>query len=102
MPLYVFYNTETEEEFEDIISISEKAELLSKNPHIRAVPTTFGIASIVGSIDSKTDNTWKEVLSKVAEAHPDSNVGQRYGRSTDKAIKTKKIVEKHLGKWKNQ
>lgn len=102
MPLYQFRNTETGEEFEDLISIANKEELLEKNPHIKQVPTTFGIVSGVGSIDSKTDDTWKEVLSKVAEAHPDSPVGQRYHRQSQLEIKTKQIVQKHREKWRNR
>jgi hypothetical protein len=102
MPLYQFRNIETGEEFEDLISIANKEELLEKNPHIKQVPTTFGIVSGVGSIDSKTDDTWKEVLAKVAEAHPDSVVGQRYNKQSIKEIKTKQIIKKHRDKWRNR
>lgn len=102
MPLYQFRNTETGEEFEDLISIANKEELLEKNPHIKQVPTTFSVVSGVGSIDSKTDDTWKEVLSKVAEAHPDSPVGQRYHKQSIKEINTKQIIQKHREKWRNR
>lgn len=102
MPTYLFYDTETEEYFEDCIPYSLKVELLEKNPHVRSVPTTFGLVSGVGSIDAKTDNTWKEVLSKIAEAHPDSEVGERYGKKTSKEIKTREVVDKHWKKWKNR
>lgn len=101
MPTFVFRNEETGEEFEDFISNSRKEELLAKNPHITQVPTTFGIASISGDIVSKTDDTWKEVLSKVAEAHPESPVGERFGKKTIKDIRTRNIVDKHYKKWKN-
>lgn len=98
MPIYQFRNTETNMEFEDILSIAEKEELLSKNPHIKSVPTAFSIVSGVGSLDSKTDDTFKEVLAKVAEAHPQSPVGDRYGKKSHKEIKTQQIYEK----WKNK
>lgn len=102
MPLYVFLNTETNEEFENILSISEKEEYLKNNPHIRQLPTSFGIASMVGSIDSKTDNTWKEVLSKISEKHPGSNLDNRYGMSkTAKEVKTREVVNKYKQKLKN-
>jgi hypothetical protein len=32
MPIYVFIDTETEEEFEDILTFYEKEDLLKKNP----------------------------------------------------------------------
>ena len=101
MPLYEFYNTETDEYFEDILTISEKARLLSLNPHIRSVPSKFGIIRGVGDIHSRTDDTWKEVLSKVAEAHPNSPMGERHLKKTAKEIKTQEILNKHRKKWNN-
>jgi hypothetical protein len=102
MPTFKFLNTETGEEFEDFISNSIKEELLKKNPHIRQVPSSFGIISGTGDVQSKTDDSWKEVLSKVAEAHPDSEVAKRYGKKSIKDIKTRDIVKKHRDKWKNR
>lgn len=101
MPTFLFRNEETGEEFEDFFSNSRKEELLAKNPHIKQVPTTFGITSMSGDVLSKTDDTWKEVLSKIAEAHPESAVGERYGKKTIKDVRTRNIVDKHYKKWKN-
>ena len=39
-----------------------------------------------------------EVLSKVAEAHPTSVVGERYGKKSIKEIKTRDIVKSHVKK----
>ena len=101
MPTFRFLNTETGEEFEDFISNNRKQDLLEKNPHIKQLPSSFAIASMAGSLESKTDNTWKEVLSKVAEAHPDSTVGERYGKKSIRDVRTRNIIEKHYSKWKN-
>ncbi len=102
MPLYIFYNSETDEEFEDILSISDKEKFLADNPHIIQRPTSFGIVSAVGGIDSKTDDTWKEVLSKVAENNKGSKLDDRYGMSKSmKEIKTREAVEKYKQKIKN-
>lgn len=101
MPTYVFYDTELDEYFEDVMTYSVKQELLSKNPHIKSVPASFSMSRGIGSIDSKTDDGWKEVLSKVAEAHPDSVVGERYGKKSTKEIKTREIVDKHWKRWRN-
>jgi hypothetical protein len=101
MPTFRFLDTETGEEFEDFLSNGRKEELLSKNPHIRQLPSAFSISTMAGSLDSKTDDTWKEVLSKVAEAHPDSSVGQRYGKKTSKQIKTQQAVDKHMNRWRS-
>lgn len=102
MPIYEFYNKETDEYFEEIISYSEKQKLLEANPNIISRPVTFGLVSMVGSLDSKTDNTWKEVLNKVAEAHPNSSVGNRYGKKTHKQVKTQQVLEKYRNKHKNK
>lgn len=101
MPTYRFKNNETGEEFDDFISNSRREELLEKNPHISQVPTPFGIVSTTGSIDSKTDGGWKEVLGKVSEKHPDSPLADRYGKKSIKEIKTKQVVEKHRHKWRS-
>ena len=65
MPTFKFRNTETGEEFDDFLSNSRREELLEKNPHIKQVPTSFGIVSTTGTIDGKTDGGWKEVLSRI-------------------------------------
>ena len=103
MPTYKFYDSETKETFEDFLSISTKDELLEKNPHIKQLPTSFGIVSGVGTIDGKTDSGFKEVLSKISEAHPDSPLADRYGSNKSmKDIKTKSVVDKYRTKWRNQ
>jgi len=101
MPTFRFLNTETGEEFEDFLSNSRKLELLEKNSHIRQLPAAFTIASMTGDIHSKTDDTWKEVLSKVSEAHPLSPVAEKHGKRSMKQIKTSQVIQKHIGKWKN-
>ena len=100
MPTYQFRNTQTDEEFEVLMKISEREEYLRSNPHIQSVITA---AAIVGAVSTSKQNKvpdgFKEVLSKVAEAHPESAVGRRHGRKSIKQVKTKRIVDKHLGKY---
>jgi hypothetical protein len=102
MPIYVFIDTETEEEFEDILTFYEKEDLLKKNPHIKQLPTSFGIVTGLGSVYSKTDNTWKEVLSKIAENHPGSDLADKYGQKTHSEVKTREVIKKHKDKWKHR
>ena len=97
MPTYLFLNYDTGEFFEDFLTNSKKEDLLAKNSHIQQIPAPFAITSMEGTYHGKTDNTWKEVLSKVAEAHPESTVGQRYGRKDTKQSKTSNILQK----WRN-
>lgn len=97
MPLYSFLNTETGEEFESFMSISAREEYLKTNPTIQAVVTSAAIVSGV-SITGKVPDGFKEVLSKISESHKSSTVAERHGRKSAKEIKTKQLVDKHIGK----
>ncbi len=100
MPTYQFLNTETNEEFEVFMKISEREEYLKSNPHIQSVLTAPSIVSGVSTSNSRTGRVpegFKEVLSKVAEKHPTSKVAQRYGKKSIKQVKTEQIIKKHLG-----
>jgi hypothetical protein len=96
MPTYEFLNTETGEEFEVFMKISEREEYLKNNPHIQSVLSAPALVSGV-STSNKMPDGFKEVLSKVAEKHPTSKVAERYGKKSIKQVKTEQIVKKHLG-----
>ena len=98
MPTYRFYNKRTKEEYTDLMSISEMEEFIQKK-HIKLLPPTqVNIVSSVGNIDSKTDNGWKEVLSKVSEAHPASNLASQYGKKSVKDTQIDKVIKTHRAK----
>ena len=98
MPTYRFYNKRTKEEYTDLMSISEMEEFIQKK-HIKLLPPTqINIVSSVGNIDSKTDNGWKEVLSKVSEAHPASHLANQYGKKSVKDTQVDRIIHKHRRK----
>ena len=100
MPTFKFRNTDTGEEFEDLITNARREELLEKNPHIKQMPSMFSITGGTGD-RIKNDAGWGEVLSKAAEAHPASELGQRYGKQSTKQIKTNAVMEKHRAKWRS-
>ena len=98
MPTYRFYNKRTKKEYTDLMSISEMEEFI-KNKHIELlVPTKLNIVSSVGNIDSKTDSGWKEVMSKISEAHPASNLAQQYGKKSVKDTQIDSVIHKHRRK----
>ena len=98
MPTYRFYNKKTKEEYTDLMSISEMEEFIQKK-HIKLLPpTTLNIVSSVGHVDSHTDSGWKEVLSKVSEAHPASNLAKQYGKKSVKDTQVDRIIHKHRAK----
>ena len=98
MPTYRFYNSKTKTEFEDLMTISEMESLIKKK-HIKLLPPTqMNIVSSVGSIDSKTDSGWKEVMSKVSEAHPSSPLAERYGKKTVRQTQVQAARKKRINR----
>ena len=98
MPTYDFVNTETGEEFEVFMSMAAREQYLKDNPNIQQV---LGATSTVSgvSITGKVPDGFKEVLSKVSENHKTSAVVNAHGRKSMKEIKTKQLVDKHIGKY---
>lgn len=99
MPTYDFRDTNTGEVFEKFMSMGAKDEYLKENPHIHQTLTVApGVVSgIAGSGQNRVPSGFKEVLSKVAEAHPTSVVAEKHGKRGIKESKTSQIVKKHLG-----
>ena len=98
MPTYRFFNTKTNKEWEELMTISEMEEF-TKNKHIKLlIPTKLNIVSGVGNVDGKTDSGWKEVLSKISEAHPASNLAQQYGKKSVKDTQIDSVIKKHRRK----
>ena len=98
MPTYDFVNTETGEEFEVFMRMAAREQYLKDNPNIQQV---LGATSTVSgvSITGKVPDGFKEVLSKVSENHKTSAVANAHGRKSMKEIKTKQLVDKHIGKY---
>ena len=102
MPTYTFENKKTKKTHTDFMSISEKESYLSKNKHIRQVITPINIIGGVQGVSYRSDQGWKETLSKVAEAHPRSPLADRYGKKSIKAIKTNQAIKKHQQRKRNK
>ena len=43
---------------------------------------------------------FKEVLQKIGEHHPGSEIDERYNRRSVKQLQTKRVLDKHRSKWK--
>ena len=97
MPTYNFVDTETGEEFELFMKWSGRETFLKENPHIQPILTAPDIVSSVAGMGShRVPDGFKEVLSKVAEKHPGSAVGEKYGRKSIKEARTAQVVKKHV------
>ena len=98
MPTYRFYNKRTKKEYTDLMSISEMEEFIKKK-HIKILPPTqVNIVSSVGHVDSHTDSGWKEVMSKISEAHPASELASQYGKKSVKDTQVDRVIKQHRAK----
>ncbi len=95
MPIYTFYNSKTKQEFDDMMTIAEMEKYVKKNKHIKQVIKGINIVASVGSRTGRTDSGFKEVLSKIGEAHPQSALAQRTTKKSIKQIKTEQAVAKN-------
>ena len=95
MPIYTFYNKKSKKEFDEMMSISETEEYVKKNKHIKQVLKGINIVASVGSRTGKTDSGWKDTLSKIAEAHPQSPLAKQHTKKTIKQIKTEQAIAKN-------
>ena len=100
MPTYDFENTETGEVFEEMMSISAREQYLKDNPHIRQLVSGINIVSGVSGITHKTDSGWNDNLSRIAEAHPQSNLAKKQLRRSTKQVKTENVLKKHRARIK--
>ena len=96
MPIYTFENTKTGKVYDDMMSIAEKETFLKKNKHIKQRLTSLNISSGVrGMGGMKNDGGWKDNLSRIADAHPTSELAKQHRRRSIKEVKTQQVVEKH-------
>ena len=95
MPTYNFKNTKTGEEWEEFFTLSGKDLFLEQNPDIKQTPSMFSISASVTGDRIKTDSGWKENLSRIAEAHPNTPLGDKYNKKSTKDIKTRQVLKKH-------
>ena len=98
---YTFKNKKTGKIVTHDIKISEYDEFKKINPHLeRYLEFAPAVMYNGKTFSSGTDNTWKEVLSKIGENHRASPLADEYVRKSAKDIKTNQIVKKHKEKVK--
>lgn len=103
MPTYVFLNTKSKKLEEHVMSIRVYDDFKKDNPHLERYIEDAPGFNYTGSGDftgKKTDNTWKEVMSKIAEAHPASDLAEKHGKKSIKELKTREVIKKHAKKRK--
>lgn len=94
MPLYTFRDKDTNELIELTLRIADYDSFLASNHNLeRFIDSVPGLVSGTGSI--KTDSGFKEVLSKVAEAHPNSNLADKTISRSSTQVKVDNVVNKY-------
>ena len=94
MPIYSFKDKDSNELIELTLRIADYDSFLASNPNLeRYIDSVPGIVSGTGSI--RTDSGFKEVLSKVAEAHPNSELADRTTSRSSTQVKVDNIVNKY-------
>ena len=79
-----------------MMSIAEKEKYLKKNKHIKQLLSKINISGgVMGVGGLKTDGGWKDMMSRIGDAHPGSKVHDLYGNKSTKDIKTREVVKKH-------
>jgi hypothetical protein len=96
MPLYEFQDTKTGEKYEMFMKIVDKENYLLAHPTIRQVMHAPNIVRGV-SVKNKLGG-FSEVLQKVGEKHPGSNLDKQVNRRSAKDIKTAAVIKKHKEK----
>ena len=91
MPNYEFINKETGDIKEYTMSYKDLDEFKKNNPHLSQL---IGTPMIVGGHGDrvKTDDGFKEVLSKIGENHK----GSHLHKDSVKDSATKRIIKKHM------
>lgn len=99
MPLYSFRD-EHGVEYDILLKISEMDQYIKDNPSHERVFYAPNIVSGV-SVRDKVGG-FREVLSKVAEAHPTSPLANEHGSKSIKQVQTERAVQKWRSKSAGQ
>ena len=97
MPTYTFLNKETDEVFEEFMSISGKENYLKENPHIKSIILTApGISGdSVGLGFRKNDSGFNDLMHRIGKANPGSAVAEKYVSKGTTEAKVDQVVKKH-------
>jgi hypothetical protein len=102
MAIYTFKNKKTGKKKEYELRISEYDKFKADHPELERVMDNTGLMfhtqgnRTVTEIAAQKDPGWGEVLSKIGQQNPHTQLNQDYTRNkTAKTIKAEAVVEKH-------
>ena len=98
MPTYTFRNMNSGKEYEKFMSNDEREIYLKTHPLITQIYVPIAIVGdhIMG-VGPKVDGGFTENMQRIAAAHPNSPLADKFGGSTmsHKEIKTRNAIKKH-------
>ena len=97
MPTYTFFDADTEETFDMFLSMTQRETYLKRNRRIRQVPVAVAISGdhLMG-VGPKVDGGFTENMQRIASAHPDSPLADKYGSGkTNAQIKARNVINRH-------
>lgn len=94
MPLYTFRDNTTGEVYDIQLSMKDLDLYKEEHPDHERYFDAAGIPSLVSgvAVTGKVDGGFNEVLSRISEAHPTSELADRYGKKSIKQVKTERAV----------
>ena len=96
MPTYTIKNNDDGKHFDTVCTYDELQTFLEEHPAFTKVITAPNIVSGIAGKTHKVDDGFKENMSMIAEAHPNSPMAQTYGSNRNhKEIKTYNAITKH-------
>ena len=103
MPTYRFRNMNNGKEYDEFMSNAEREIYLKTHPLITQIYTPIAIVGDhVMGVGPKVDGGFTENMQRIAAAHPDSPLADKFGGSTmsHQEIKTRRAIDKHAEKVK--
>ena len=103
MPTYRFNNMNSGKEYDEFMSNAEREIYLKTHPLITQIYTPIAIVGDhVMGVGPKVDGGFTENMQRIAAAHPDSPLADKFGGSTmsHQEIKTRRAINKHAEKVK--
>lgn len=96
MPTYTFKDIKTQEIFDIVMSMNDldeyKKEYLNHERYFDEAP------KIISGLGSNTDGGFREVLTKISEAHPNSPLADKTLSKSIKQSKTERVIKE----WKKK
>ena len=96
MPTYTIKNNDDGKHFDTVCTYDELQTFLEEHPDFTKVITAPNIVSGIAGKTHKVDDGFKENMSRIAEAHPNSPMAERYGHGKNIAeTRVRNVAKKH-------